>query len=76
MGLPVTFDATASIDPDGGELFAFWDFSDPNSGLSNRSADWKPSHTFYFPGVYIVRLIVTDDEGSQATQTLEITVTP
>jgi hypothetical protein len=76
MGSPVTLDAAASSDPDGGDLFIFWDFGDPNSGHRNTSADWKPDHTYQLPGVYTVRLIVTDDEGSQAAQTFEITVTP
>jgi PKD repeat protein len=76
MGTSLAFDASGSSDPDGGDVLIFWDFGDPTSATDNFATALKPSHSYKLPGVYTARLTVIDDEGSQATQTIAITVTP
>ncbi len=58
--LNVTFDASASSDPDGTVTSYAWDFGDGTTGTGATA-----SHTFTKPGTYAVRLIVTDDGGAQ-----------
>lgn len=61
--LSVTFDGSASRDPDGTITDYAWDFGDgaiPASGV-------RVSHTFTEPGGYNVRLTVTDDDGASHT---------
>lgn len=65
-----TFDATASDDPDGGQLTAWsWAFGD-----GSTAGGATTSHT-YAPGTWSVTLTVTDDEGSTATLTRQVVVT-
>lgn len=60
-GLPVTFDGSASIDPDGSIVSYDWDFGDgtivPNAGAA-------PAHTYDAEGTFNVTLTVTDDAGA------------
>ncbi len=66
-----TFDATASIDPDGNITDYAWDFGD---GSSEHHTDGTPfSHTFPNPGKYTVTLTVTDNDGATDTQTENVT---
>lgn len=44
-----------------------WDFGDPSSG-SNSSASQNPTHTFSSPGKYLVKLTVTNNDGSNSLQ--------
>lgn len=67
--LLVTFDSSASTDPDGTIAGYSWDFMDGNS-----STEINPSHEFSNPGTYIVTLTVTDDQGMQASTSIDITV--
>ncbi|MBQ0720656.1 MAG: DUF3466 family protein [Gammaproteobacteria bacterium] len=67
--LVVSFDSTGSIDPEGAALNYSWDFMDGSSGTSAN-----PSHEFILPGTYPVILTVTDDQGSQASSSIKITV--
>jgi len=67
--LVVTFDSSASTDPDGTIVGYSWDFMDGSS-----SAEANPLHEFTVPGTYLVTLTVTDDQGMQATSSIDITV--
>ena len=67
--LVVTFDSSASTDPDGAIGGYLWDFMDGSS-----STETNPSHEFSIPGTYLVTLTVTDDQGMQASSFIDITV--
>jgi PKD repeat protein len=54
----VLFDAAGSNDPDGGIVEYEWDFGDGGKG-----AGVTARHTFREPGLYMVRLTVTDNAG-------------
>jgi len=68
--LTVQFNASGSDDPDGTIDSYAWDFGDGDSGTGLTS-----SHTYTTPGVYVVLLTVTDDEGATDTTDESITVT-
>ena len=40
-----------------------WDFDDPSSGVSNRSEEFSPTHTFTSPGTYAVKATVFTNCG-------------
>jgi len=63
-GSPVTFDGSASNDPDGSIASYSWDFGDGNSGTGVT-----PSHTYTIDGNYTVSLTVTDNEGATGSDT-------
>lgn len=67
--LTVSFDGSASSDPDGTIAFYSWDFMD-----GSYSTEIKPSHTFTVPGNYPVTLTVTDNLGMSASTSITITV--
>ena len=71
-GQPVTFNATASYDPDGDPLLPnpIWLFSDGGSG-----GGYIVTHTFNKPGNYTVSLTVTDTCSCRLSDTLNQTVT-
>ncbi len=73
-GARVDFDSRASVDPDGGPLYAYWNFDDPGSGVANTSTLASTSHVFATAGTYTVSLAVMDDEGSTSAQSVVITV--
>jgi PKD repeat protein len=62
----VTFDASASYDPDGSIVSYEWDFGDNVTGTG-----MIVNHTYEEAGDYIVRLNVTDDEGETDSLTLD-----
>jgi YVTN family beta-propeller protein len=65
VGQPVSFDATASTDPDGKVASYGFDFGD---GQAATVATPKTSHTFTAAGTYTVTLRTSDDENcSQST---------
>jgi hypothetical protein len=64
--LTVTFDATASSDPDGTIVSYNWNFGDFTTGSGSTV-----THSFT-PGQYIVTLTVTDNGGRTATSTTNI----
>jgi endonuclease/exonuclease/phosphatase family metal-dependent hydrolase len=68
--LTVNFIADA-VDPDGAVIAYNWDFGDGQS-----SDVVSPSHTFQAAGSYTVRLTVTDNFGSTASDAVVVTVTP
>ncbi|MEM9261380.1 MAG: PKD domain-containing protein, partial [Bacteroidota bacterium] len=67
--LNVSFDATASSDPDGSIVSYDWLFATGNTGSGPT-----PSTSFVQPGTYTPRLIVTDNDGLKDTATITITV--
>jgi YVTN family beta-propeller protein len=58
-GVPLTFSASASSDPDGSIARYAWQFGDGQSALEGGAA---PSHTYAQPGTYQVKLTLTDNE--------------
>ena len=68
--LLVSFDGTASSDPEGGALLYTWDFGDLSFGSGAT-----PSHEYLDPDIYEVVLKVTDDFGNIDFDSVEITVT-
>ncbi len=69
IGVPVSFDGTASSDPDGDALDFAWDFGDGNSATGPT-----PSHPYAAAGVFQVLLTVTDpgllSDSDQTTATI------
>ena len=70
--LSVSFDATASTDPDGSIVSYSWDFADGSPVETGDSV----THDFTAAGTYDVILTVTDDLGNTHTTTQSITVNP
>ena len=65
-GAPITFDGTASYDPDGTIVLYRWDFGDGETGTGAQ-----PVHSYSAPGSYTVELCVTDNfEGRQCCEVL------
>jgi PKD repeat protein len=71
--LAVTFDASASTDPDGWISQYNWDFGDGNVG-----SDVTTSHTYIstMGETFICTLTVTDNDGAEASAIEEIEVAP
>ncbi|MCB1186344.1 PQQ-binding-like beta-propeller repeat protein [bacterium] len=69
--LSVNFDASLSTDADGAIVEYAWDW-DGNGAYDSFSDDPLVSYTFQLPGIRNVRLRVTDNEGAQATDFLQI----
>lgn len=67
---PVSFDASASSDPEGGPLSYEWEFGDVSS---NTGA--LVEHTFSRGGKFIVSLTVVDDMGQRSTTQQTVNVT-
>ncbi len=71
-GLNVTFDASASYDPDGGDIVDYhWSFDDGNE---TNSGEATTNHTYADNGTYWVTLTVTDDEGDEGATTERVRV--
>ena len=69
--LEVSFDGTESYDLDGEIVLYEWDFGDGNSAVGPTA-----THTFTEPGLYVVDLFLTDDDGLTMSEIVEIIVTP
>jgi PKD repeat protein len=67
--LNVSFDASASADPNGQIATYAWNFGDNQTG-SGKTVQ----HSYASPGTYTVALTVTDDAGATATAQKQITV--
>lgn len=65
----ITFDGTASYDPDGQLITYFWDFGDGNSASGSTV-----NHEYTTAGTYSIQLTVTDDAGQQQTITKNLTI--
>jgi len=63
VGATVVFDATGSVDPDGGSLSFFWDFGDGTTATGPVA-----SHSYTQPLYYVVELTVSDDDGVECTE--------
>ncbi|MFH1321907.1 MAG: PKD domain-containing protein [Bacteroidota bacterium] len=50
-----------------------WDFGDPDTDTANSSLIQNPQHTYLDPGIYIVSLTVTDDNGCMDEITQPVT---
>lgn len=72
-GSPVTFDASASTDPDGTIVRYDWDL-DGDGTPEVTSATPTITRTYTQPGDVTVSLKVTDDDGAQASSISTITV--
>ncbi|NIN65945.1 MAG: PKD domain-containing protein, partial [Anaerolineae bacterium] len=68
-GAPVTFDASASSDPDGTIVSYDWDFGDGSMG-----SGVVVEHTYAMAGDYSVTLTVTDSQGLHSTTSKVVTV--
>jgi PKD repeat protein len=64
VGNPVTFNAAGSDDPQGSIDSWAWDFGDGATGSGQTV-----THNYTAPGLYIVELTVTDDDGYRDSTT-------
>ena len=67
--LNVSFDGSASSDPDNDTLSYIWDFGDNNNG-----AGVSPSHSYAAAGTYAVTLTVNDGKGGTDSVSQNVTV--
>jgi len=68
-GETVTFNATASYDPDGYIVSYAWDFGDNTTGTGNIT-----THTYADDGTYTATLTVTDNDGLTDATSADVTV--
>ena len=73
----VTFDASASCDPDpeGHIMEYIWNFGDSGDGNITTTTDAMITHSYATEGYYLVSLTVTDDKGAAGQVSRLITVT-
>ncbi|HEY3447174.1 MAG TPA: PKD domain-containing protein [Myxococcales bacterium] len=69
-GIPVLFDGSASIDPDGTIEAYEWDFGDGSA----KAAGVLAAHTYAAVGAYTATLKVTDDQGGTGTGTAKVDI--
>ncbi|MGE3540278.1 MAG: OmpA family protein [Candidatus Tectimicrobiota bacterium] len=72
VGEPVTFDASATSDPDGDALTYTWDAGDGTPPTRVTTA--RTTHTYNRAGNYTVRVTVDDGRGGSCSATANITV--
>jgi PKD repeat protein len=66
-GEPVAFDASMSVDWDGTLVQQRWDFGDGTTADGQQVV-----HSFEQPGIYEVRLAVTDDSGARCATSVDV----
>jgi PKD repeat protein len=70
-GATITFNGTASTDPDGHALIHDWSFGDGSTAFNTGPA---PSHVYADNGTYIVSLAVRDPFGATGTSSAVVSV--
>lgn len=73
VGEAVSFDGSASADPDGTIARYEWDF-DGDGTIDRRSSGPRATHAYGATGTYDARLAVTDDDGNTDTDRIRIVV--
>ena len=68
-GSPVTFNASASVDPDGTIVSYAWEFGDSTTGTGVLI-----THAYANPGVFTVNLTVVDNQTLSSKATHQVTV--
>ena len=71
VGETITFNATASVDPDGKIVTYVWDFGDENTIKEEVPTI---THSYTVAGEYTVELKVVDDHGIGSSNTTPLTV--
>ena len=71
VGVSLSFDGSASFDPDGTILRYDWDFGDDTSAID---AGPSPSHSYGASGNFSVTLTVFDDAGATAMDSTSVSV--
>jgi PKD repeat protein len=67
--VPIVFNGSASVDPDGDGLSYAWNFGDGTTGTGP-----SPTHTYAALGTYTVRLVVNDGMTSSPMVTTTVTI--
>lgn len=74
-GPPLTVEFNGNgFDIDGDQLTYHWYFENTIQKDNRESTEQNPTHTFYFPGTYLVKLTVQDEEGAIDTDVVRIEV--
>ncbi len=69
VSIPVSFDGSASYDPDGSIVSYLWNFGD-----GSTTGGVSASHTYATAGIYTATLLVTDNAGATSTDSAIIQV--
>jgi len=70
----IQFSSSNSTDPDGKITSYEWDLGDSSIPGKELSTDPNPKYTYNSPGVYKVKLTVTDNDGDSATVSINVIV--
>jgi RHS repeat-associated protein len=65
----ITFDGSGSTDPNGSPLTYNWDFGDGSYG-----SGVSPTHKYTSPGIYAVKLTVSNNNGGTSSDTTKATI--
>lgn len=71
INMPILFNASLSKDPDGSIVSYYWNFGDGSNATQNTPLI---THTYTVANVYIVTLVVTEDDGLTANATTSMPV--
>jgi len=74
--LTITFDISASSDPDGTIISFTFDFGDGSEPLEGTDITEPIEHTYEIPGSYFAKLTVKDNGGATGAVWLAIQVNP